>query len=92
MSEYIEDEDGAPYPSAYVVQRPDEPFYLPYPGGRETGSAAAAFAVVNPNRHLGWEVVEVQLVPVKRGERACEGKNSNVCVAEGCHGESCRRV
>lgn len=66
MSEYIEDEDGAPYPTVYAVSIPGHPLYIPYPGGRGAGSSDAAFAVVNPNRHLGYRVVECQLVPVDR--------------------------
>lgn len=29
---------------------------------------------------------------LNRGERPCHGRNSNVCVAEGCYGQACLRT
>lgn len=85
----IEDEDGAPYPEVWAVWVPDAGLHIPYPGSRGVASFDAAWAVVNPNRHLGYKVVRCQLVPVKEDKRPCAGKNSNVCVGEGCYGEAC---
>jgi hypothetical protein len=64
----IEDEDGAPYPEVWAVWVPGQGLHIPYPGGRGTASSDAAWAVVSPNRHLGYKVVRCQLVPVKREE------------------------